>query len=198
MLFIGLSFIPMPVAVGLDGIEEQGDEGMEPFVEEGPDDVVTMTLKREASILRKELTRRWGLSQSSLFSHLLPALLFRRSGGFTGRFLHRRGWELSLLLLTLTNAGSGTSDLAFTCLAVTLWSFTKLVQSCLCKDIHPRELQHWCPSAMWDATAEQDLQSSTLVLTVPITFPQHQYTEHHFCEEGPGRARQEHKGPEAD
>ncbi|XP_048800530.1 ATP-binding cassette sub-family C member 2 [Lagopus muta] len=44
-------------AVGLDGIEEQGDEGMEPFVEEGPDDVVTMTLKREASILRKEFTR---------------------------------------------------------------------------------------------------------------------------------------------
>ncbi|XP_052533779.1 ATP-binding cassette sub-family C member 2 isoform X2 [Tympanuchus pallidicinctus] len=44
-------------AVGLDGTEEQGDEGMEPFVEEGPDDVVTMTLKREASILRKEFTR---------------------------------------------------------------------------------------------------------------------------------------------
>uniref|UniRef100_A0A669PUL0 ATP binding cassette subfamily C member 2 n=1 Tax=Phasianus colchicus TaxID=9054 RepID=A0A669PUL0_PHACC len=43
--------------VGLDGIEEQGDEGMEPCVEEGPDDVVTMTLKREASIHRKEFTR---------------------------------------------------------------------------------------------------------------------------------------------
>ncbi|XP_010712893.1 canalicular multispecific organic anion transporter 1 [Meleagris gallopavo] len=44
-------------AVGLDGIEEQGDEGMEPSVEDGPDDVVTMTLKREASIHRKEFTR---------------------------------------------------------------------------------------------------------------------------------------------
>uniref|UniRef100_A0A669Q1V6 ATP binding cassette subfamily C member 2 n=1 Tax=Phasianus colchicus TaxID=9054 RepID=A0A669Q1V6_PHACC len=66
--------------VGLDGIEEQGDEGMEPCVEEGPDDVVTMTLKREASIHRKEFTRRWGLSQSSLPSPLLPALLFRRPG----------------------------------------------------------------------------------------------------------------------
>lgn len=44
-------------AAGLDGIEEQGDESMEPCVEEGPDDVVTMTLKREASIHRKEFTR---------------------------------------------------------------------------------------------------------------------------------------------
>ncbi|XP_015722690.1 canalicular multispecific organic anion transporter 1 isoform X2 [Coturnix japonica] len=44
-------------AVDLDGVEEQGDEGMEPCVEEGPDDVVTMTLKREASIHRKEFTR---------------------------------------------------------------------------------------------------------------------------------------------
>uniref|UniRef100_A0A8C9LAS7 Canalicular multispecific organic anion transporter 1 n=1 Tax=Pavo cristatus TaxID=9049 RepID=A0A8C9LAS7_PAVCR len=62
--------------VGLDGVEEQGDEGMEPCVEEGPDDVVTMALKREASIHRKEFTRRWGLSQS------FP--LFRRPGGFAG------------------------------------------------------------------------------------------------------------------
>lgn len=120
MRFISLSFIPMSVAVGLDGIEEQGDEGMEPSVEDGPDDVVTMTLKREASIHRKEFTRRWGLSQSSLLSPLLPALPFRKPGGFTGRFLQRRGWELPLLHLTLANAGSGTFDLAFTCPAVTL------------------------------------------------------------------------------
>ncbi|KFV82781.1 Canalicular multispecific organic anion transporter 1, partial [Struthio camelus australis] len=38
--------------------EEQGDEDTEPFMEEGPDDVVTMTMKREASIQRREFSRR--------------------------------------------------------------------------------------------------------------------------------------------
>ncbi|XP_064001683.1 ATP-binding cassette sub-family C member 2 [Pogoniulus pusillus] len=45
-------------AVALAGDEEQGDEYLEPFVEEGPDDVVTMTLKREASIHQRDLSRR--------------------------------------------------------------------------------------------------------------------------------------------
>ncbi|OXB75471.1 UNVERIFIED_CONTAM: hypothetical protein H355_016532 [Colinus virginianus] len=43
--------------IALSGVEEQGDEGMEPCVEEGPDDVVTMTLKREASIHRRDFSR---------------------------------------------------------------------------------------------------------------------------------------------
>ncbi|XP_009463507.1 PREDICTED: canalicular multispecific organic anion transporter 1 [Nipponia nippon] len=45
------------------GDEEQGDEDVEPCVEEGPDDVVTMTLKREASIHRRRFSR--SLSKSS-------------------------------------------------------------------------------------------------------------------------------------
>ncbi|XP_064519063.1 ATP-binding cassette sub-family C member 2 [Pseudopipra pipra] len=44
-------------AVGLAGDEEQSDEDLEPCVEEGPEDVVTMTLKREASIHRRQLSR---------------------------------------------------------------------------------------------------------------------------------------------
>nr|XP_009483327.1 PREDICTED: canalicular multispecific organic anion transporter 1 [Pelecanus crispus] len=44
-------------AVALAGDEEQGDEDIEPCVEEGPDDVVTMTLKREASIHQREFSR---------------------------------------------------------------------------------------------------------------------------------------------
>ncbi|XP_049667224.1 ATP-binding cassette sub-family C member 2 isoform X3 [Accipiter gentilis] len=50
-------------AVALAGDEEQGDEDIEPCVEEGPDDVVTMTLKRDASIRQRELSR--SLSKSS-------------------------------------------------------------------------------------------------------------------------------------
>ncbi|XP_010145575.1 PREDICTED: canalicular multispecific organic anion transporter 1 [Eurypyga helias] len=50
------------------GDEEQGDEDIEPCMEEGPDDVVTVTLKREASIHQKELCRRWGLNLSSHLS----------------------------------------------------------------------------------------------------------------------------------
>ncbi|KFO10391.1 Canalicular multispecific organic anion transporter 1, partial [Balearica regulorum gibbericeps] len=48
------------------GDEEQGDEDIEPCVEEGPDDVVTMTLKREASIHQREFSR--SLSKSSTSS----------------------------------------------------------------------------------------------------------------------------------
>ncbi|XP_051473900.1 ATP-binding cassette sub-family C member 2 isoform X2 [Apus apus] len=44
-------------AVALAGDEEQGDEDVEPCVEEGPDDVVTMTLKREASVRQREFSR---------------------------------------------------------------------------------------------------------------------------------------------
>ncbi|XP_029887240.1 ATP-binding cassette sub-family C member 2 isoform X1 [Aquila chrysaetos chrysaetos] len=50
-------------AVALAGDEEQGDEDTEPCVEEGPDDVVTMTLKRDASIRQREFSR--SLSKSS-------------------------------------------------------------------------------------------------------------------------------------
>ncbi|KFZ64856.1 Canalicular multispecific organic anion transporter 1, partial [Podiceps cristatus] len=46
--------------------EEQGDEDVEPCVEEGPDDVVTVTLKREASIRQREFSR--SLSKSSTSS----------------------------------------------------------------------------------------------------------------------------------
>ncbi|XP_013810458.2 ATP-binding cassette sub-family C member 2 isoform X1 [Apteryx mantelli] len=44
-------------AVALIEDEEQGDENTEPCVEEGPDDVVTMTMKREASIQRRKFSR---------------------------------------------------------------------------------------------------------------------------------------------
>ncbi|KAM8806261.1 ATP-binding cassette sub-family C member 2 [Eudromia elegans] len=43
--------------VALVGDEEQNDEDIEPCLEDGPEDVVTMTLKREASIQRRELSR---------------------------------------------------------------------------------------------------------------------------------------------
>lgn len=73
-------FTPVSVAVALEEVEEQRDETLEPCVEEGPDDVVSATLKREASVHRREFARRWGLRQSSQCSPLVPALLFRRSG----------------------------------------------------------------------------------------------------------------------
>ncbi|XP_026706940.1 canalicular multispecific organic anion transporter 1 isoform X1 [Athene cunicularia] len=50
-------------AVALPGDEEQDDEDIEPIVEESLDDVVTMTLKREASIRQREFSR--SLSKSS-------------------------------------------------------------------------------------------------------------------------------------
>ncbi|KAM6306423.1 ATP-binding cassette sub-family C member 2 [Aegotheles albertisi] len=53
-------------AVALAGDEEQVEEDVDPCVEEGPDDVVTMTLKREASIRQRELSR--SLSKSSTSS----------------------------------------------------------------------------------------------------------------------------------
>ncbi|XP_074447165.1 ATP-binding cassette sub-family C member 2 [Larus michahellis] len=50
-------------AVALAGDEKQDDEDGEPCMEEGPDDVVTMTLKREASIRQRDFSR--SLSKSS-------------------------------------------------------------------------------------------------------------------------------------
>ncbi|NWU95637.1 MRP2 protein, partial [Upupa epops] len=50
--------------------EEHSDQGIEPCVEEGPDDVVTMALKREASIRQREFSRRWELNPSSQHSPL--------------------------------------------------------------------------------------------------------------------------------
>nr|XP_025966921.1 canalicular multispecific organic anion transporter 1 [Dromaius novaehollandiae] len=44
-------------AVALVEDAEQSDEDTEPCVEEGPDDVVTMTMKREASIRQREFSR---------------------------------------------------------------------------------------------------------------------------------------------
>lgn len=49
----------MLVAVALSGDEEEADEDVDPCMEEGSGDVVTMTLKREASIHRRKLSRRW-------------------------------------------------------------------------------------------------------------------------------------------
>ena len=74
------SLIPVLVAVALAGDEEQGDEDIEPCVEEGPDDVVTMTLKRDASIRQREFSRRWELDLSSQLPPLAPALLLRGEG----------------------------------------------------------------------------------------------------------------------
>ncbi|XP_065495552.1 ATP-binding cassette sub-family C member 2 isoform X1 [Caloenas nicobarica] len=50
-------------AVALAGDEEQSDEDIEPCMEESPEDVVTMTLKREASIRQREFSR--SLSKNS-------------------------------------------------------------------------------------------------------------------------------------
>uniref|UniRef100_A0A8D2NVG1 Canalicular multispecific organic anion transporter 1 n=1 Tax=Zosterops lateralis melanops TaxID=1220523 RepID=A0A8D2NVG1_ZOSLA len=44
-------------AVALGGDEEEADEGLDPCMEEHPEDVVTMTLKREASIQQRKLSR---------------------------------------------------------------------------------------------------------------------------------------------
>ncbi|KAM9379691.1 ATP-binding cassette sub-family C member 2 [Phaethornis superciliosus] len=52
-------------AVALAEDEEQGDEDVEPSGEEGPDDVVTMTLKREASICQREFSRRLSKSRNN-------------------------------------------------------------------------------------------------------------------------------------
>ncbi|XP_071604685.1 ATP-binding cassette sub-family C member 2 [Heliangelus exortis] len=52
-------------AVALAEDEEQGDEDVEPSGEEGPDDVVTMTLKREASIRQREFSRRLSKSRNN-------------------------------------------------------------------------------------------------------------------------------------
>lgn len=53
------SFIPVLVVVALAGDEEEADEDLDPCMDERPDDVVTMTLKRETSINRRKLSRRW-------------------------------------------------------------------------------------------------------------------------------------------
>jgi len=110
------SFIPLLVALALAGDNEQSDEDIEPCVEEGPDDVVTMTLKREASIRKREFSRRWELDLSSQLSSLAPALLLRSwgSGGFAGRIPGQKGLGASLPAPTTSWAGSGASDLAFT------------------------------------------------------------------------------------
>uniref|UniRef100_A0A8C8BA77 Canalicular multispecific organic anion transporter 1 n=1 Tax=Otus sunia TaxID=257818 RepID=A0A8C8BA77_9STRI len=75
---------------------DQGDEDTEPIVEESLDDVVTMTLKREASIRQREFSRRWELNLSSRVSPLGPAK--RVPGGFPEGFLQRRGWEPPYIL----------------------------------------------------------------------------------------------------
>lgn len=92
------SLIPVLVAAALAGDEEQGDEDIEPCVEEGPDDVVTMTLKREASIHRRDFSRRWELNLSSQISPLAPALLSRRwdLGASLGAIPVEKGLGVSL------------------------------------------------------------------------------------------------------
>ncbi|XP_062436537.1 ATP-binding cassette sub-family C member 2 [Rhea pennata] len=54
-------------AVALVEDEEQVDEDTEPCVEEGPDDVVTMTVKREASIRRREFSRSLSTKSTKSF-----------------------------------------------------------------------------------------------------------------------------------
>lgn len=108
------SLIPVLVAVAVAGDKEQGDEDAEPWVEEGPDDVVTMTLKREASIRQREFSRRWELDLSSQHSPLAPALLPRGRGGFC------RGGVGSLPTCScLSWTVSGASDLDFIHISVT-------------------------------------------------------------------------------
>lgn len=114
------SLIPVLVAIALAGDEEQGDEDVEPCVEEGPGDVVTMTLKREASIRQRDFSRRWGLDLSSQLSPWAPALLRRSwtSGGFTRGIPAEKGLGASLPAPTISWAGSGASEVAFTRISV--------------------------------------------------------------------------------
>lgn len=102
----------MLVAVALAADEEQSDEDMEPCVEESPEDVVTMTLKREASIHQREFSRRWELNLSSQLPPLPPALLPWRQG--SGVFLGGFPLEACLHTPTTSWAGSGACALAFT------------------------------------------------------------------------------------
>ncbi|PKU36984.1 canalicular multispecific organic anion transporter 1 [Limosa lapponica baueri] len=69
-------------AVASAGDQEQGDED-EPCVEEGPEDVVTMTLKREASIRQRDFSR--SLSKSS--THSLEKAQEERPKKLTGQQL---------------------------------------------------------------------------------------------------------------
>uniref|UniRef100_A0A8C0F3Q0 Canalicular multispecific organic anion transporter 1 n=1 Tax=Bubo bubo TaxID=30461 RepID=A0A8C0F3Q0_BUBBB len=75
-------FLNLYGTVALAGDEEQGDEDIEPIVEESLDDVVTMTLKREASIRQREFSRRWELNLSSWVSPLGPALFPSKEGAW--------------------------------------------------------------------------------------------------------------------
>lgn len=56
------SLLPAPVAVALAEDEEEPDEDIDPCLEERSDDAVTMTLRREASIHRRNLSRRWDMA----------------------------------------------------------------------------------------------------------------------------------------
>lgn len=56
------SLIPVLVAVAVAGDEEEADEAVDPCMEERTEDMVTMTLKREASIHRRKLSRRWAMT----------------------------------------------------------------------------------------------------------------------------------------
>ncbi|XP_033917701.1 ATP-binding cassette sub-family C member 2 isoform X1 [Melopsittacus undulatus] len=79
--------------IALAGDEEQGDEDTEPSVEEGPDDVVTMTLKREASIHRrvfnhsisKTSTNSWKKAQKEPLKNVKGQKLIEKEAVETGK-----------------------------------------------------------------------------------------------------------------
>ncbi|XP_009877002.1 PREDICTED: canalicular multispecific organic anion transporter 1 [Apaloderma vittatum] len=68
---------------------EKDDEDVEPCVEEGPDDVVTMTLKREASIHRRDLsktsTNSWRKAEEEPPKKLKGQKLIEKEAVETGR-----------------------------------------------------------------------------------------------------------------
>ncbi|RLW04172.1 hypothetical protein DV515_00005916 [Chloebia gouldiae] len=59
------SLIPLLVAEALAGDEEEADEAVDPCMEERTEDVVTLTLKREASIHRRKLSRSFSKKSTS-------------------------------------------------------------------------------------------------------------------------------------
>lgn len=70
-------------------------------MEEGPDDVVTMTLKREASIRQRDFSRRWGTRPGlSALSHgpctVGPDSCREEAGTPPTCSYHQLGWVRSI------------------------------------------------------------------------------------------------------
>uniref|UniRef100_A0A8C5TS46 Canalicular multispecific organic anion transporter 1 n=1 Tax=Malurus cyaneus samueli TaxID=2593467 RepID=A0A8C5TS46_9PASS len=102
-------------AVALAGDEEETDDDVDPCLEEGSDDVVTMTLKREASIQRRKLsrslskrsTRSWKKAQEEPPKKLKGQQLIEKEAVETGRvkfsmyvrYLRAVGWCFSFWIV---------------------------------------------------------------------------------------------------